>query len=196
MTISFRYMYDLENKLTRVSLSDIPLRMAENWRFRDKSLSMYKDEIQIAVKTSEKSKILDYLKNGYVFGLTEENKEMKREQIKIYTDSGYYKNRRYEPLTEPMEVKMEKKKIGRPKKRVFEQLELPIVEPIEPNPLVESIEPNPLVETKPLVNTVETQNQIALGLFNTILSKGMIKTFEISLNKNGNISFIGECEIK
>lgn len=194
MTISFRYMYDLENKLTRVSLSDIPLRMAENWRFRDKSLSMYKDEIQIAVKTSEKSKILDYLKNGYVFGLTEENKEMKREQIKIYTDSGYYKNRRYEPLTEPMEVKMEKKKIGRPKKGVFEQLELPIV--LETKPIVE-----PIVETKPIVetetkNTVETQNQIALGLFNTLLSKGMIKTFEISLNKNGNISFIGECEIK
>ena len=189
MTISFRYMYDLENKLTRVSLSDIPLRMADNWRFRDKSLSMYKDEIQIAVKTSEKSKILDYLKNGYVFGLTEENKEMKREQIKIYTDSGYYKNRRYEPLTEPMEVKMEKKKIGRPKKRVFEQLELPIVEPVE------AIETKPIVETE-TKNTVETQNQIALGLFNTLLSKGMIKTFEISLNKNGNISFIGECEIK
>lgn len=192
MTISFRYMYDLENKLTRVSLSDIPLRMADNWRFRDKSLSMYKDEIQIAVKTSEKSKILDYLKNGYVFGLTEENKEMKREQIKIYTDSGYYKNRRYEPLTEPMEVKMEKKKIGRPKKRVFEQLELPIVEPVE---AVEAIETKPIVETE-TKNTVETQNQIALGLFNTLLSKGMIKTFEISLNKNGNISFIGECEIK
>lgn len=197
MTIPFRYMYDLDSKLTRVALSDISSRMSENWRFKDKSISMYLDTIQVAVQTAEKSKILDYLKNGYLFGLTEENKEMKREKVKIYTDSGYYKDRKYSPLTEPLkeEVKMEKK-IGRPRKQAIEeQLVLPILEN-EPKPIIET--PKPIVETQPLVETqnMDTQNQIALGLFNTLLSKGMIKTFEISLNKNGNISFIGECELK
>jgi len=168
MTIPFRYMYDLDSKLTRVALSDISSRMSENWTFKDKSISMYLDTIQVAVQTAEKSKILDYLKNGYL-----------------------YKDRKYSPLTEPLkeEVKMEKK-IGRPRKQAIEeQLVLPILDN-EPKPIIET--PKPIVETQ----NMDTQNQIALGLFNTLLSKGMIKTFEISLNKNGNISFIGECELK
>lgn len=123
------------------------------------------------------------LKTGYAFGLTAENREKKREEIKPYTSSGYYKDRKYEPITTEG-FKMEKKVIGKPRKQPApQQLELPFLE--QPQ----------IVETKPIVET-KSQNQIALGLFNTLLSKGVIKTFEISLNKNGNISFIGECELK
>jgi hypothetical protein len=179
----FRYMIDSQQKTHRVKLEDIPSRLDDGWVLRDREISMYKDSIQVKVKSSDVKQIQDFLKTGYAFGLTAENREKKREEIKPYTSSGYYKDRKYEPITTEG-FKMEKKVIGRPRKQPApQQLELPFLE--QPQ----------IVETKPIVET-KSQNQIALGLFNTLLSKGVIKTFEISLNKNGNISFIGECETK
>lgn len=55
----FRYMIDSQQKTHRVKLEDIPSRLDDGWVLRDREISMYKDSIQVKVKSSDVKQIQD-----------------------------------------------------------------------------------------------------------------------------------------